>query len=82
MKAKLKALAKSLGRSAANSLPWSIREALFNALLERRGRYATLSELAGEFHVVALKARGEYGILQSTASDRVLCQHRSMGAAH
>jgi FkbM family methyltransferase len=72
MKAKLRAITRSLGRPVVNVLPWSLREALFYALLNRRGRYATLSELAGQFNIIAFKARGEYGVLQSSASDLCL----------
>jgi FkbM family methyltransferase len=68
----LKAHLKSLIWLVARMLPPRISETLFQALLDRRGRYTTLFELAREYNIVSLKAHGDYGILQSAASDLVL----------
>lgn len=65
----LKSGVAALLGSMARSLPWGAREAVFASLCERRGPFASLSDLAQQLGVETFVVPGKYGRMQSSSKD-------------
>lgn len=76
----MKSFAHSLLARAAASLPWGAREAIFDRLCERKGRYEALSAIARTVNVRTFQVAGDYGVIQSSSNDvTVLATYAATG---
>jgi FkbM family methyltransferase len=73
-------LVRRVSRGVVLSLPNVAHEAVLEQICDDFGRFAMISRLAPDCHVVGLRVSGRYGIIQSTSDDRaVLMQYAKTG---
>jgi FkbM family methyltransferase len=71
---------RRVSKGVVSSLPRVAQEAVFEQICDEFGRFAVISRLAPECNVVALRASGSYGVIQSASNDEsVLMQYAKTG---
>lgn len=68
-------LVRRVSRGVLSGLPKVVSEAVLEAICDDFGRFAVVSRLAPGSNVVALRASGKYGIIQSASSDSSVLKH-------
>jgi FkbM family methyltransferase len=73
-------LVRRLSKRVVSSLPKVAQEAIFEQMCDDFGRFAVISRLAPGCNVVALRASGKYGVIQSASDDKsILMQYAKTG---
>ncbi len=71
---------RNVSKGVLSSLPKVVLEAVLEAICDNYGRFEVISRLAPGCNVVALRASGRYGVIQSVSTDRsVLLQYAKTG---